>query len=112
MQLCKKKICNKAVEKNPMMIRFVPNHFKTQEICERSSCKRFSYALPYVPDEYKTQQMYKSVVLKYPENLRFLLNQYKTQEMSELLKGSHIIAIYLYVRDRYKTTNRCMKKSF
>ena len=78
-----REICSKTVEKNPMMLRFVPNHFKTQEICERFSCERFSYALPYVPDEYKTQQLYESVGLKYPENLRFLLNQYKTQEMSE-----------------------------
>ena len=36
-------ICNKVVEKDSIMFKFVPNHFETQEICERTF-KRFLYS--------------------------------------------------------------------
>ena len=45
--------------------------------------KRLSYAFSYVSDQYKTQQMRESVVLKNPENLQLVPNHFKTQEMCE-----------------------------
>ena len=35
----------------------------------------------YVPDQYKTQEMYNEAVEKSPEALGFVSDQYKTQEM-------------------------------
>ena len=41
--LCKtQKIWNKVVEKDPIMIKFVPNHFNTQKICERTVRRFFN----------------------------------------------------------------------
>ena len=79
--LCKtKEMCNKVVEKDLMMLKLVPNHFKNQEICEKA-VKNLFYAFSYVLDQYKTKQTCESVVLKDPEKLQFVPNQYKTQEM-------------------------------
>ena len=48
-----------------MKLTFVPNHFKTQEMCERAA-KRFSYTFLYISDQYKIQQVCEKVVLKSP----------------------------------------------
>ena len=56
---------------NPLLLAYVPGHFKTEETCKRVVSKK-AYTLKYVPDHLKTQEM---CMLKYePDNL-------KTQEM-------------------------------
>ena len=40
------------------MLNYVPNQFKTQEICDRA-VKRESNKLSYVPDQYKCKYIYK-----------------------------------------------------
>ena len=41
---CKtQEMCNKVVEKDPMILKFVPYTFKSQEMCERA-VRRFFYA--------------------------------------------------------------------
>ena len=50
MNLCKAwEMCKKVVQKDSMKLTFVPNHFKTQEMCERAA-KRFSYTFLYISD--------------------------------------------------------------
>ena len=51
-------MCNKAVEKYPWALRFVPDHFKTQEKCDDAVRKRLRM-LEYVPDWFVTQQQIK-----------------------------------------------------
>ena len=54
-------------------------------MCERA-VKRFSYTFSYIPDQCKTQQIYKNTentVLKDPKKLLFVPNQYKSHEMNE-----------------------------
>ena len=47
--------------------------------------KRLSYALSNIRDQFKTQQMCVSVVLKYLENLKFVTNHFKTQMCNKAL---------------------------
>ena len=42
--------------KNPEAVKFVPYHLKTKKICKHA-VKKLPYLLRYVPDRYKTQQM-------------------------------------------------------
>ena len=42
--------------KNPEILKFVPDHFKTKKLC-KNAVKKLSYLLKYAPDQYKTQQM-------------------------------------------------------
>ena len=60
-------------------------------MCEKS-VKRFFYAFSYVTNQYKTQQICESVVLKDPQKLQFVPNQYKAQEICEKL----LIAVLIY----------------
>ena len=62
------------------MLKFIPDCFKTQEICEKA-IERWLYALALVPDHSKTKQMYKTAVLSDPKKLRFVLNNFKTHIM-------------------------------
>ena len=58
---CKtQEMCYKVVEKDRMVLKFDPSHFKTHKIRARAV-----KGPSYVPDQYKTQQMCESVVLKY-----------------------------------------------
>ena len=42
-------ICERVVENKPETFQFIPNHFKTQEICDKA-IKVDSSSLQYVPD--------------------------------------------------------------
>ena len=46
----------KAVEDKSEALEYVPDHFKTEEIC-KEAVSREPYALGHVPDHLKTQQM-------------------------------------------------------
>ena len=45
------------------MLKFVPDHLKTKNMCKHS-VEKFLYPLRYLPHQYKTQQMCKAI----PEN--------------------------------------------
>ena len=49
-------ICDNAVACNPYTLRFVPDHFKTQEMCIEAVC-RVSLWLDDVADHLRTQEM-------------------------------------------------------
>ena len=45
-------MCNKAVDKNPLNLEYVPDHFIHQEICAKS-VGRDPWILKYVPGQRK-----------------------------------------------------------
>ena len=53
---------NKVVEEEPGMLECIPDHFKTQETFE-TSIGRCLFALTLAPDQYKKQQIFKTVFL-------------------------------------------------
>ena len=66
--------CDKAVEKDSKMLKFVPDYFKPQEMCEKA-VKNCCFLLKiHVPDEHKNQQMCGKIVSENPGILQFILN--------------------------------------
>ena len=45
-------MCNDATHINPDSFEFAPNHFKTNEICDKA-VKVKGWTMEYVPDEHK-----------------------------------------------------------
>ena len=56
-------MCIKAVEEVLHMLRYVPDHLKTQEMREKATEKWFR-ELCYVPDHFRTQEMCERAVEK------------------------------------------------
>ena len=49
-------ICNRAVQSDPWVLRYVPDQFKTQEMCNRAM-QRDPWMIEHVPDHFITQKM-------------------------------------------------------
>ena len=56
--------------KNLEMLRSVPDHLKTNKMCKHA-VKRLSFVIRYVPDQYKSQQMWDDVILENRGTLKF-----------------------------------------
>ena len=65
----------RAVLEYPWFLPFVPDKYKTQELCKTAVEKDSYCMLKFVPDHLKTQEMW--------DNLEFAPDKYKTQEMCE-----------------------------
>ena len=52
--------------KNPEMLKLVPYHLKTKQMCNYA-VKKLPYLLRYVPDQYKTLKMCNRAILKHGE---------------------------------------------
>ena len=59
---------------------FVPDQYKTQEMWNRE-VQRDPWRLKQVPDQYKTQEMCNETVQRVPRVLKFVPDQFVTQEM-------------------------------
>ena len=66
--------------KDLLSIWFVPDQFKTQEMWNKT-VQSYPWALKCVPDQYKTQEMCNEAEQSDPEVLEYVPDQYKTQEM-------------------------------
>ena len=80
------KICDKNVEKDSLILKFVLDSFKTQGMLLKSLL-----AIIHVPDQHKTQQMCENPFWKNPEMLQFIPNRYKTQKMCRNAVDSHAL---------------------
>ena len=47
---------NEKVIKNPKILTFVPDHFKTKKLCKHA-VKKLPFIIGYIPDKYKYQQI-------------------------------------------------------
>ena len=63
-------------------MRFVPDHLKTREMCNRD-VKKDSYQQGYFPNQLKTQGMCEKAVEDEPKALEFVPDCFKTQGMCE-----------------------------
>ena len=88
-------------ESVPCWIREVPEHLKTQEMCNEVVAQS-SYALRYVPDELKTQQMCNEAIRENPAVFFLVPEHLRTQEM--WIKALEVDPWQLYyISDCYKT---------
>ena len=73
---------NKTVSNYPSAMQFVPEFYKTQEMCDKAvnTCFLVFYS---GPDRYKTQEMCDRVVSKDAFMLIYCTDRYKTQKMCD-----------------------------
>ena len=69
----------KTVEDEPETLEYVPNHFKTQGICERA-VENEPYSLKCVPDHFKMQEICNKTVRDNPYSLQYVPNWFVTRE--------------------------------
>ena len=67
-------------------LEFVPDHFKTQEMCSKAVCMD-PYSLEFVPDHLKTQEMCDKAVCTGPYNLKSVPDHLKTKDMCDETVG-------------------------
>ena len=98
-------ICNKAVCMEPFLLKYVPDYLKTQEMCEKNVWLRGLY---YVPDHRKTQGVSEKAVTFNPYTLRFVPDRFKTQEMinAAVMKDPCSLGFY---PDHFKAQEICNK---
>ena len=71
------KMCNRASEATPYALRYVPEHFITQEMCEDPA------VFFLIPDRFKIQEMYKKAAKVDPWQLKDAPDYFKTQKMCD-----------------------------
>ena len=71
---------NMSYESVPRWIKEIPEHFKTQKMCNETVAQ-FSYALRYVPDDLKTEEMCNEAVSNNPAVFFLVPDHLKTEEM-------------------------------
>ena len=84
------------------MLRYVPDYFKTQEICV-DAITHDECMLKYVPDHLKTQEMCNYVFNKHPRLLEHVPDYFVTEEM---LKNQNVQDL----ADAYRERRRRLKK--
>ena len=72
-----------AVKKYPLLLEYIPDHLKTQGMCDDAVSKG-SYNLKYVPGHLKTEKMCKKAFEDDPEALQFVSNWFVTQEQLDI----------------------------
>ena len=83
-------MCEWAVEDELSALEFVPNLFKTQNMCEKAremctkAVEKYPYNLAYVPDYFKTPETYKKAVEKEPYFLKYVLDCFVTREWIDM----------------------------
>ena len=72
-------MCERAIEDEPETLEYVPNHFKTQTMCERA-IENEPYSLKFVPDHFKTQEICDKAVRDDPYSLQYVPDWFVTRE--------------------------------
>ena len=76
------KISTGTVIQNLEMLKFVPDHLKTKEMCKHA-VEKLPFVIRYVPDQYKTQQMYDKAILENSGTLESVCDYQKNQQMCD-----------------------------
>ena len=73
-------MCYKAVKTYPSAIKFVPECFVTQKLCDETVNRCF-FVFDSIADQYKTQKMIDTVVSEDPCLIVYCPDKYETQRM-------------------------------
>ena len=92
-------MCDKAVSENDGTLKFVPDCYKNQEICNKAVD---NFALEFVPGFYMTQEMCNKIANTHYSTMKFVPECYKTQEMSYKAFNKCFLSFF-HIPDRYKT---------
>ena len=87
----------------PLIFKYIPDEFKTKEMCENAVKNSYNMCLQYVPDELKTKEMCENAVKNSYSGicLQFVPDNLKTNEMCDIAiqKSSSNLE---YVPDKFK----------
>ena len=79
-------MCKNAFKNLPYLIRYVPDQYKTQQMCDKAILENGG-KLKSVPDCYKNyQELCSKAVDNYPYALEFVPACYKTQKKKRAIK--------------------------
>ena len=65
-----------AVMKSPEMLKLVPDHLKTKQMCNYA-VKKLPFVIRYIPDQYKTKKISNRAILENGGTQGSVPNQYK-----------------------------------
>ena len=74
---------NEAVRNSPYVLRIVPDHFKTREMCEKA-LEKDPFILWTVPDRHNIQEMCDKTVKKVSWSLEYVPDWFVKQEQIKL----------------------------
>ena len=100
-----KKMWKHAVKKLPFLIRYVPDQYKYQQMCDILESVG---TLKSVPDHYKNHEMCNEAVDDYPHALEFVPVCYKTHKICDKAVDTHPSSIQ-FVPECYKTQEKSYK---
>ena len=101
------KISIGVVIKNLEMLKFVPDHLRTKQMCKHA-LKRLPLGIRYVPDKYRSQQMCHKAILENGGTLESVPDCYKNQQMCDETVANYPHALK-FVPDCYIAEKRCGK---
>ena len=87
-----KKCVTMQLKKLPSVIRFVPDRYKTQQMCDKAILEN-SETLKFVPDCFKNQEMCNKAVDNYLHMLEYVPECCKTQKMCDKTVDTYPSAI-------------------
>ena len=97
-------MCDKVVDDNPDASEFVPDWYKTQEMCDKVADDF------YIALEYKSKEMCDKTISGNPFSLRYVPDQYKTQQMCDKAVADCLTS-FKFVPDWF-VTSKMVKKLF
>lgn len=98
-------IYKQSVSYDCLMLKYVPNHINTKELCELA-VKRDGIALKYVPKHLKTNELCELAVDNTEYAFQHITYEYMTPELSDLAIKTHGCFIR-YVPEKYITLEYC-----
>ena len=98
---------NEEVSRDPRFLEFLPDHFKTQEMCIKA-LEVNPWLLKYVPDNLKTRETNEKAVNIEPWLLAYVPNNLKTQEMCKKAVGEDTNMLK-YIPDQYIIQEMCAR---
>ena len=60
-----------SLKDKPEALKYIPNHFKTQEMCEKV-VENEPYSLKFVPDHFKTEKLCDQAIKDDSSSLQFV----------------------------------------
>ena len=96
--------------KNFEMLKYFPNHLKTKKKMSKYAVKKLRYLLRYVPDQYKNQLVCNNVILENGVTLKSVSDCYKNKKMCNQTIDNYPHALE-FVSECYKTQKFMMKLS-
>lgn len=104
-------ICNMAIDKDPYLLKYIPNKLKTYELCYKA-CKKNGDMLEHVPDNLKTEELCILAIkmFAWSTNLFFVPIEKRTYNVCmEAVKQKNGGFSLIYVPEHLRTKKMCIE---